>query len=115
MSGNQKTLRVFGIIEIVLGFFNAFNAIWGGGRWSSVCLNAITAIALLNASKDATKIMPAWVITLVNLIFSAVILAGGFFIREQIGTQNLVSVGIALVLNLIVFLAANGVKKQAKR
>ena len=115
MSGNQKTLRVFGIIEIVLGFFNAYSAIWGGGRWSTVCMNAITAIALLNASKDASKIMPAWIIALVNLIFSVLVLAGGYFIREQIGTQNLVSVGIALVLNLIVFLAANGVKKQARR
>ena len=114
MSGNQKTLQVFGIIEIVLGFFNAFNAIWGAGRWSPVGLNVITAIALLNASKDASKIMPAWVITLVNLIFSVLALAGGYFIRDQIGSQNMVSLVISLALNLIVFLAANGVKKQAK-
>ena len=115
MSGNQRTLQVFGIIEIVLGFFNAFNAIWGTGRWSAVGLNAITAVALINAAKDPSKIMPAWVITLVNLVFSVLVLAGGYFIRDQIGTVNLVSVGIALVLNLIVFLAANGVKKQSKR
>ena len=111
MSGNQRTLQIFGIIEIVLGFFNAFNAIWGTGRWSAVGLNAITAVALINAAKDPSKIMPAWVITLVNLVFSVLVMAGGYFIRDQI----LVSVGIALVLNLIVFLAANGVKKQSKR
>ena len=78
-------------------------------------LNMITAVALINAAKDPSKIMPAWVITLVNLVFSVLVMAGGYFIRDQIGTVNLVSVGIALVLNLIVFLAANGVKKQSKR
>ena len=79
--------------------------------WLSVATSGISAYLLLVAAKDASKISDAWWILLVDLILSV---AEVFFALGG-GTSVIVSAGIAVVLNLIVFIAANNVKRQAKR
>lgn len=112
MSGSQKTLRVFGILEIVSAALYVIEIVQGGSAssWVSVATSAVTAYFLLAAAKDASKIRPAWLLTLVALILSVlgtvlVFTAGG-------DTTALIASGVSIVLNLIVFVAANNVKKQ---
>ena len=111
MSKNQKILRIFGILEIVSAIIGAIAAIRGAGAvtWGTVAFSLITGLALLQAAKDASKIMGAWLLVLVSLVLSA---AEILFALN--GSGDLISSIIATVLNLIAFVAANNVKKQGK-
>ena len=73
MSKNQKILRIFGILEIVSAIIGAIAAIRGAGAvtWGTVAFSLITGLALLQAAKDASKIMGAWLLVLVSLVLSA--------------------------------------------
>lgn len=112
MSGSQKILRVFGILEIVSAVLKVIEIVQGGSAssWVSVATSAVTAYFLLAAAKDASKIRPAWLLALVALILSVLgtvlVFTGGG------NTAELIASGVAVVLNLIVFVAANNVKKQ---
>ena len=114
MSGSQKTLRVFGIIEIISAVLNAVSAFQGAATsWLTVASSLLAGYLLLAAAKNPENIMPAWIITLVSLILSVlgtilVLTSGG-----DVGT--IVGEAIALVLNLVAFIAANNVKKQVKK
>ena len=114
MSGSQKTLRVFGIIEIISAVLNAVSAFQGAATsWLTVAASLLAGYLLLTAAKNPEKIMPAWIITLASLILSLlglilVLTSGG-----DVGT--IVGEAIALVLNLVAFIAANNVKKQVKK
>ena len=55
----------------------------------------------------------AWIILLVDVILSVLELV--FALNGGADGTMIVSVGIAIVLNLIAFIAANNVKKQGKR
>ena len=95
----------------VSAIIGAIAAIRGAGAvtWGTVAFALITGLALLQAAKDASKIMGAWLLVLVSLVLSA---AEILFALN--GSGDLVSSIIATVLNLIAFVAANNVKKQGK-
>ena len=114
MSGSQKTLRVFGVLEIVDAALNLVFLIKGEqtASWSGAIIAFLAGIYLLQASKDASKIRPAWIISLIWLIYTALM----FVLSIAVGLGAYVLImGTSLVLNVIVFAAANNVKKQAGR
>ena len=115
MSGSQKTLRVFGILELLLAIGGAVFAITSGEpiSWLSVVASLLAAYLLLAAAKDARKAGGAWAITLLELILSILStilsLSGGDADGAVIAGS-----AVAILVNLIAFIAANNVKKQAK-
>ena len=115
MSGSQKTLRVFGILELLLAIGGAVFAITGGEpiSWLSVVASLLAAYLLLAAAKDARKAGGAWTITLLELILSILSMVLSFAGGGADGTVIVGSV-IAILVNLIAFIAANNVKKQGK-
>ena len=115
MSKSQKVLRVFGVLEIVQAVLYAFEAYQGGGLsgWINVVVSLLAAYLLLAAAKDASKAMGAWIILLVDVILSVLELV--LALNGGADGKALLSIGIAIALNLIAFIAANNVKKQGKR
>ena len=115
MSGSQKTLRVFGVLEIVDAALSLVFLIKGEqtASWSGAIIAFLAGIYLLQASKDASKIRPAWIISLIWLIYTALMFVLSVF--ADLGSMYVLTMGISLVLNVIVFAAANNVKKQAGR
>ena len=114
MSGSQKTLRVFGVLEIVDAALSLVFLIKGEqtASWSGAVIAFLAGIYLLQASKDASKIRPAWIISLIWLIYTALMFV--LSIAAGLGAYVLI-MGTSLVLNVIVFAAANNVKKQTGR
>lgn len=117
MSGSQKVLRVFGILELIGGVLgavgavsSAFAGVGAAVSWGSVIISFLAGYLLLAASKDASKVGGAWLIVLVDLVLSVLELLFAFNSGKGASTAGAV---IAIVLNLIVFIAANNVKKQA--
>lgn len=78
----------------------------------SAAVSLLTAYLLFAAAKDAKKIGGAWVVVLIALILSVLqlVLAIAGSADEMIGVSVL-----SVVMNFIVFIAANNVKKQAKK
>ena len=75
-------------------------------------MSLLTAYLLFAATKDAKKIGGAWVVVLLALILSVLqlVLAIAGSADEMIGVSVL-----SVVMNFIVFIAANNVKKQVKK
>lgn len=116
MSKSQKVLRVFAVLELISGILvlvGMFMGQGGGSRVASVVVSLLSAYLLLAAAKDASKIMGAWWITLLDLILS--VFEVMFAFNGGADGQVVVGTVLGVVLNLIVFLAANNVKKQAKQ
>lgn len=116
MSGSQKVLKVFGILELISGILGVIGALMGGASavsWTSAVVSLLAAYLLLTAAKDASKIGGAWIFVLVGLILSIAELA--FAVSGGGDKVTIIAAVIAIVLNLIVFLAANNVKKEYKQ
>ena len=115
MSGSQKALRVFGVLELLMAIGNAVVAITGDAPtyWVSAVASLLAAYLLFAAAKDARKAGGAWAITLLELILS--ILSTVFLFSEG-GAEGTMIIGsaISILVNLIAFIAANNVKKQGK-
>ena len=114
MSGSQKVLRTFGIIEIVVAVLGTVGAVMSGELTAlfSVAASVLAAILLLMAAKDATKVGGAWIILLVDLILSVAWLV--LALSSGADGTSIAGNGVAIVINLIGFIAANNVKKQAR-
>ena len=114
MSGSQKVLKVFGILELLIAIYYAYLGIAGGNAaaFVSAALYLVACYLLLAAAKDARKAGGAWLITLVDLILS--IAEIGFAMSGGADGSAFAAGGVAVVLNLIAFIAANNVKKQGK-
>ena len=111
MSDNQKTLCVFGILEIVYAVLCVREVVQGDtAAWVGAVIAVVTACLVLAAARDASWIRPAWMITLVFLALS--ILEAIMAVTVGGDTTELYSAAIWAALNLIVFVAANNVKKQ---
>ena len=96
-------MAVLGVVGIVLGV--------SVSAWTGVAVAAVSAYLLLAAAKDASKVIGAWVIVLVDLILAAIELV--LAITDNKGTEVVVGSVVAIILSLIEFIAANNVKKQA--
>ncbi len=129
MSKNQKTLMVFAVLEIIYALISLRNAIQSGGisPWLSVVVYLLTAYLLYAAAKDASKIMGAWIILLVNLILNALHMlltligvgaaSGGMGDSSTLvgaGVIVLIVYGIIIALNVVAFVAANNIKKNGQ-
>ena len=138
---SKTILKVFGIISIIFGILGIIGGIMfiAGGSFLGVGLaigevqasqdiaagvgllgfgglliliaaavELLSGIFSVRASKDSSKIMPAWVFSLIGLIFS---IPG--LISAISANNNIVSNIIAALINALVFVAANTVKKSA--
>ena len=114
MSKSRKILLVFGILELIGGVINLVPAVQNGEAtsWITAIAAFLCGCLLLMAAVNPRMINGAWIITLVNLVLS--ILGAVLVFTGDKGTVELVSNIIAVVLNLIVFIAANNVKSQVK-
>ena len=128
MSKNQTTLMVFAVLELIGALVSLRSAIQSGGLfpWLSVVVSLLTAYLLYAAAKDASKIMGAWIILLVNLILNALQLlltlvgvgaaAGGVGDSGTLvgaGVMVLIVYGVIIALNIVAFVAANNIKTTA--
>ena len=113
MSGSQKVLRVFGVVEILMAIFAVAGALMGGSiLWGNAAFSLLSGVLLAEAAKDARKVTGAWLILLVDLLLSVLEL---LFALNGGSAETALGAGIAIVLNLIAFIAANNVKKQTRR
>lgn len=114
MSGSQKLLKVFGVLELLIAVYYAVMGLMGGSIPSliSAVLYLLAGILLLAAAKDAKKAGGAWLITLVDLILS--VAEFGFALSGGADAATFLGCIVAIILNLIAFIAANNVKKQGK-
>lgn len=75
-------------------------------------LNFIEGILDRNAAKDISKIMPAWVISIIGL-FDAAFSIFSLFTGRNYTPSNILGVAISVVLSIITFMAANSIKAAA--
>lgn len=115
MSKSQKVLKVFAVFEVLIAAYYVYLGIASGNvaAFVSVALYLLAAFLLFAAAKDATKAKGAWLITLVDLVLSILELV--FAISGDGDVSVFAAGGIAVVLNLIAFIAANNVKRQGKQ
>lgn len=71
-------------------------------------IELLSGIFSVRASKDISKIMPAWVFSLIGLILSVPGLIAAISANDKI-VSNIITVAI----NALIFVAANTVKKSA--
>ena len=115
MSGSQKVLKVFSIFEVLIAAYYVYLGIAGETITSfvSAALYLVAAFLLFVAAKDATKAGGAWLITIVDLVLSIAEL--GLALIGGADASVFIACGVAIVLNLIAFIAANNVKRQGKQ
>ena len=131
---SRKILKIFGIISIIIGALGAIIGIVGvvgGGALASAgddmslgvgaaaiivsvvlllsgIVSLIEGIFSVRAANDVSKIMPAWVFAIISLVFSAV----GIFTNIKSGTSSIVGAIIGLGISVLIFVAANTIKKS---
>ena len=114
MERSKKIVKIFGYIEAIAAVCGLIVAITGGdaSSWIVVLTSGLTAYLLFAAAKDPQKIMPALVITVVDLVMSVI---NTVFILVNGGTTtDLVTVAVAVVLNCILLWACLNIRKQVK-
>ena len=115
MNEHRKTLLLFGYVELFSALLSLFGGFLGGGltSWTGLVTSLLSAYLLLAAAEDPQKIFGAWLITLVDLVLSvaggAMKIVGGADLTTIIGTA------IAVIINFVVFNAANSIKKAIGR
>lgn len=131
---SRKILKIFGIISIIIGALGAIIGIVGvvgGGALASAgddmslgvgaaaiivsvvllfsgIVSLIEGIFSVRAANDVSKIMPAWVFAIISLVFSVV----GIFTNIKSGTSSIVGAIIGLGISVLIFVAANTIKKS---
>lgn len=128
-SGSQKYLFVVSVIDLVFsGIVIALSlgAIFvgmGGGAGGAVfgiagvigiamsLLDVLRGVLGIRAANDAQKIMPVWVLAIIDLVFAAftVIMA---IVNGSIG-QDLWQVVVEVAISVFTFWIANNIKTQA--
>ena len=131
---SRKILKIFGIISIIIGALGAIIGIVGvvgGGALASAgddmslgvgaaaiivsvvllvsgIVSLLEGIFSVRAANDVSKIMPAWVFAIISLVFSVI----GIFTNIKSGTSSIVSAIIGLGISVLIFVAANTIKKS---
>ena len=80
----------------------------------SSVLSIVEGYFSIKASKDSSKIMPAWVFALIGIILSIVGAISTF--TSQTATKDvstIVGIVIGVLIHLLIFVAANNIKKSA--
>ena len=131
---SKKILKIFGIISIIFGVIGVIVGILGiagGGLMASTGVDeavGVGAIALVlsvivlvsaivslldgifsvRAAKDSSKIMPAWVFAIIGLVLRVISL----FTNLKSGTSAIVGAVIGIGIGILIFIAANTIKKS---
>lgn len=131
---SRKILKIFGIISIIIGALGAIIGIVGvvgGGALASAgddmslgvgaaaiivsvillvsgIVSLLEGIFSVRAANDVSKIMPAWVFAIISLVFSVI----GIFTNIKSGASSIVSAIIGLGISVLIFVAANTIKKS---
>ncbi len=116
MSKSQKILMLFAVFELVEAVFFAGSGYQGGGigAWVGMAVALLSGILLFVAAKDAKKAFGAWLVILISLILSAAELIITV-VRGKATTIIVVTSVIAIVLNLIAFVAVHNVRKAGAK
>ena len=131
---SEKILKVFGIIAIVIGSLGLLAGIitivgggllgaglgdMGGGAVAGLAIIAgvvllvgaiitlLEGIFSVRAAKDSSKIMPAFVFSIIGLVSGAIGL-----INAIASKGNFLSAIISLAISCLVFIAANTIRKN---
>ena len=75
-------------------------------------LNIIEGCLDIRASKDISKIMPAWIFAIIGLIVCVIQLVG-FFNTRDFSSGTVAGVVVSVILSVLTFIAANTIKKAA--
>lgn len=78
----------------------------------SAVVELISGIFSVKASNDISKIMPAWVFAVIGLIMS-ILSAIGTFVTKANTNSTVAGTIIGLGLSILIFVAANNIKKAA--
>ena len=130
---SAKILKVFGIIDIVLGILAVLLGILataGGGMLAAVdseqavtggmaiiagvilvvsgIVSLLQGIFSVRASKDFSKIMPAWIFAIIGLIVQAI----SFITNLSKGAGSVGSAILSIAISVLIFVAANTIKKE---
>ena len=80
----------------------------------SSVLSIVEGYFSVKASKDSSKIMPAWVFALIGIILSIVGAVSTFTSQTAPkDVSTVVSIIIGVLIHLLIFVAANNIKKSA--
>ena len=115
MEKSLNILKVFGFLELGIGIISGAMALMGSDwtAWMNVAAEFLTAYLLLSAAKAPVKyIDSAWAVTLLAFLLSLLDLR---LLRGEVDTLTLVAFPLIAVLNLVVFLAANKVKREVRK
>ena len=139
LATSQKVVRIFGIIDIVVGVLvlvggvgmfglggagaavgdlNDKNVVLGAGilmllgiiMLVSGIASILEGVFSLRAAKDASKVKPLWVLSIINIVLSVINLIGSF---SNDGTSIFSGI-ISLAINAVIFYLANNIKNYAR-
>lgn len=128
---SKKILKIFGILSIIGGVLTIILGIVGlaggglaatedatvGGIVIVVGLIALVSgiVSLLEgifsvkAAKDPSKIQPAWIFAVIGVVMSAISLIMGFVNNGASGAFSNI---LSLAISILIFVAANTIKKS---
>ena len=75
-------------------------------------IDIIEGIFDCNAAKDPSKVMPAWIFSIISLICSIYSIVS-LVINRNFTSSSLFGVAVSIVISIITFMAANSVKQAA--
>lgn len=77
-------------------------------------IELLSGVLSVKASNDISKIMPAWVFALIGTITSIISVVSMFMQKTQpVKTSNLVGAIVGVCTSVLIFVAANNIKKAA--
>ena len=77
-------------------------------------IDIIEGIFDLRAAKDISKIMPAWVFSIIGLIGMVFSLAN-FFSNKNFSGSSICGIVISVAISIVTFMAANTIKQAANK
>lgn len=75
-------------------------------------IDIIEGIFDCNAAKDISKVMPAWVFSIISLVCSIYSIVA-LVVNRNFTSSNLFGAAVSVVLSIITFMAANSIKQAA--
>lgn len=120
ISGGLGT--VLGLVLTIASFVIANNPSYGDANDMGITLVAgiimliisimplVMGIFALIGAKDSSKIIPAWVISIISLVIST----GGLLLNfvDFMGVKIIIASLAAFMISIVIFLAANTIKKN---
>lgn len=125
---SKTILKIFGVLDILAGILVIALAVLGFAGVSQTSAEEIAAdpslssgvigmaiilvlglvsllegIFSIRGAKDASKIMPAWIFAIIGVITSVTGMVIGGSARSSVGT---------LIVNIVIFIAANKIRKS---